>query len=283
MIALGNNDPLASRKKLYDDLVKEKLYSQDFESFSVQFSDAQSRKRLYEDLAENGKYSKGFDEFSNQFFADVGAGQQKKSPEAPALSNPESSLADQLQVIPEKEFGPAQGSEGSGNGSGNLSDIIPPVDKHVQALADATKLSPQREALPEEINFKPRQEMQGGFLSGIEEGARQSRHARNTAEIAMAQPKQEVIKHFEGVLARENERQQALQQKGKKDEPIPLLSSQGIGELLGSTAEDITAALIGGLINPIAGVSAGVGLPAYKGYGQGFESAYLQADRKSVV
>lgn len=258
---LKDNDPLASRKRLYDELVADQKYSKGFDSFSAQFSTHTSRERLYQDLVEEQKYSKDFDSFTSQFFADI----------IPEKKSPSPTLADQLQVIPSRE---KVSSPDSGDGANKLSDIIPPV-----APSDATRVATERKALPGELNYnyKTTQEMQGDIFAGIAASMRQSRQARSSSEIVLSQPKEVVIEHFENELQRMTERQKALQQQGKKDEPVPLLSGQGIGELIGSTAEDITAALIGSLVNPWLGLSVGVSMPAYKGYGQGFGSAYLQA------
>lgn len=65
------------RKKLYQGLVDEGLYSKSYEEFENQFSDPESRRKLYGGLVDENLYSKGYEDFEVQFFSDL----QKKNPD----------------------------------------------------------------------------------------------------------------------------------------------------------------------------------------------------------
>jgi len=65
------------RKKLYQGLVDEGLYSKSYEEFENQFSNPESRRNLYSGLVDENLYSKGYEDFEVQFFSDL----QKKNPD----------------------------------------------------------------------------------------------------------------------------------------------------------------------------------------------------------
>lgn len=55
-------------RQLYDQLLKQGLYTKSFQDFKSQFATAGAQQQLYDGLNKNKLYTKSFDDFSSQFF-----------------------------------------------------------------------------------------------------------------------------------------------------------------------------------------------------------------------
>lgn len=63
--------PPPAKRKLYDSMVKDKLYTKSFDAFNTQFSTPDKVNNLHSFLTQKGKYDKDANTFGSQFFSDV--------------------------------------------------------------------------------------------------------------------------------------------------------------------------------------------------------------------
>lgn len=143
--------PIDRRKKLYDGLVQEGIYTKDYDTFASTFSDDEKRRVLYDGLVKDEVYSKPYEEFESAFAADLkkkdlsGESGGILSPTTPVAGNitlPEAQVSGDKSLVEDVNFtGPAP----AGTYIGQAGQAIPlPTDP---TIVDPSKNKYGNEAL----------------------------------------------------------------------------------------------------------------------------------------
>ena len=64
-----NRHILVGKKRIWQLLRNDNLYSKDLKDFRVQFNNEESRRKLFRALVSDGYYTKNYDEFKEQFLS----------------------------------------------------------------------------------------------------------------------------------------------------------------------------------------------------------------------
>lgn len=156
-----------SRAKLYQTLYDKGLYSKSIGEFDTQFSNDSSRAKLYDHLVKEGLYTKTAEDFDNQFFQDL----KKKEDSGPFRFPGEVDASKMLETLPPP--GSPEQQTTSAPPTDNTIPEEPPVKYAPNALEEALKMAPPRQAPVTDFGNQSVQDIEAGLRQEMDQQAAQ--------------------------------------------------------------------------------------------------------------